>query len=86
MENGRRHQLWTDGDTPPEWQGSKWDELGPIKQAGILCADGAFWKFLSKTLDDCYVDHEDTAARLFVAPYRELVRIVFQPEAARKWP
>lgn len=38
-------ELWTDGDTPPEWQGSKWDDLGPVKQAGILCADKSFWKF-----------------------------------------
>lgn len=57
-------EIWTeDGETPPEWQGGKWDSLGPVKQAGILCADGAFWKFLSKTLEDCYVDHEDSAVK-----------------------
>lgn len=39
-------ELWTDDETPPEWQGSKWDALGPVKQAGILCADESFWKFL----------------------------------------
>jgi phage recombination protein Bet len=43
-------ELWTESEdgTPPEWQGSKWDDLGPVKQAGILCADSAFWKFLSE--------------------------------------
>ena len=39
-------ELWTDDETPPEWQGSKWDALGPVKQAGVLCADNSFWKFL----------------------------------------
>lgn len=39
-------ELWTDGDTPPEWQGSKWDALGSVKQAGVLCHDQGFWKFL----------------------------------------
>jgi len=57
-------ELWTDGETPPEWQGSKWDELGSVKQAGILCADGGFWKFLSKSIPDTYVDHADTAAEV----------------------
>jgi phage recombination protein Bet len=42
-------ELWTDGDTPPEWSGSKWDDLGPVKQAGVLCGDESFWKFLSET-------------------------------------
>ena len=48
-------ELWTeDGDTPPEWQGGKWDALGPVKQAGILCADEGFWKYLA-------VDNEQDA-------------------------
>lgn len=45
-------EIWDDeaidaiNATPPEWD-SKWDELGPVKQAGILCADKSFWKFLA---------------------------------------
>ena len=45
-------ELWTDGDTPPEWQGGKWDALGPVKQAGVLCADESFWKFLMERFPD----------------------------------
>jgi len=42
-------ELWTDDEmTPPEWQGSKWDALGPVKQAGILCSDEGFWRFLNE--------------------------------------
>ncbi len=33
-------------DTPPEWRNA-WENLGAAKQAGILCDDRAFWKFLS---------------------------------------
>lgn len=40
-------EIWTDDDTPPEWS-SKWDELGPVKQAGVLCADEAFSKFVNE--------------------------------------
>lgn len=41
-------ELWTEPEdgTPPEWQGSKWDDLGPVKQAGVLCSDPSFWKYL----------------------------------------
>lgn len=38
--------IWED-ETPPEWD-SKWDALGPVKQAGILCNDPAFARFLSE--------------------------------------
>jgi phage recombination protein Bet len=34
-------------ETPPEWD-SKWDALGPVKQAGILCKEPAFWQFLKE--------------------------------------
>jgi phage recombination protein Bet len=36
---------WTD-DTPPEWD-SAWEKLGPVKQAGTLCGDEGFWRYLS---------------------------------------
>lgn len=44
-------ELWTDGDTPPEWD-SKWDALGPVKQAGVLCSDESFWVYLQVTSAD----------------------------------
>ncbi len=39
--------IW-DEETPPEWS-SKWDELGPVKQAGILCNEASFVVFLQNT-------------------------------------
>lgn len=39
--------IW-DEETPPEWS-NKWDELGPVKQAGVLCNDASFQKFLTET-------------------------------------
>jgi len=43
-------ELWTDdGETPPEWQGGKWDALGPVKQAGILAKEEAFIRFVNET-------------------------------------
>lgn len=47
--------------SPPEWS-DKWDALGPVKQAGILCADGAFWKFLAEKIGDCA--DADAAAKI----------------------
>ena len=41
-------ELWTDDETPPEWQGDKWEALGPVKQAGILAADASFIKFVNE--------------------------------------
>jgi len=38
-------EIWDD-ETPPEWD-SAWEKLGPVKQAGTLCGDQAFWRFLS---------------------------------------
>lgn len=55
-------ELWTDGDTPPEWQGSKWDSLGPVKQAGVLCSDESFWRFLAEKIGEC--DSTETAAKI----------------------
>lgn len=42
--------------TPPEWS-DKWEALGPVKQAGILCADASFCRFLQemKIDDGCLV-------------------------------
>lgn len=50
VEEPPHTELWVESDdaTPPEWS-SKWDELGPVKQAGILCADAAFLRFLTET-------------------------------------
>lgn len=42
-------ELWTDDETPPEWQGGKWDALGPVKQAGILATDASFIRFANES-------------------------------------
>jgi len=42
-------ELWTeDGETPPEWQGDKWEALGPVKQSGILAEDESFIKYVNE--------------------------------------
>lgn len=74
-------ELWTDDEqTPPEWQGSKWDALGPVKQAGILCADTSFWKYLNVTDEQEAADYVRT--RCNVKSRAELARA---QAATRKW-
>jgi phage recombination protein Bet len=78
-------ELWTDGDTPPEWQGSKWDALGPVKQAGVLCNEESFQKFLTEKVVPC--DSADGAAKIV----RGLCNVTSRAElatnaaAASKW-
>ena len=79
-------ELWTDdGETPPEWQGDKWEALGPVKQAGVLCKDEAFQKFLTEKVVPC--DSADSAAEIV----RGLCNITSRAElaqnshAADKW-
>ncbi len=36
-------EVW-DAETTPEID-SAWEKLGPVKQAGVLCSDAAFWRF-----------------------------------------
>lgn len=54
-------ELWTDDPTPPEWS-DKWDALGPVKQAGALCNDDSFWRFLSENISKC--ETIDEAAKI----------------------
>lgn len=56
--------IWDD-PTPPEWS-NKWDELGPVKQAGVLCNDAAFQKFL------CEATGRDVDSVLHAAEYVRL--------------
>ena len=78
-------ELWTDGDTPPEWQGGKWDALGPVKQAGVLCNEESFQKFLTEKVVPC--DSADGAAKIV----RGLCNVTSRAEmatntsAAAKW-
>jgi phage recombination protein Bet len=78
-------ELWTDGDTPPEWQGGKWDALGPVKQAGVLCNEESFQKFLTEKVIPC--DSADGAAKIV----RGLCNVTSRAEmatntaAATKW-
>jgi hypothetical protein len=83
-------ELWTDGDTPPEWQGSKWDDLGPVKQAGILCSDGGFWKFLNESLMNvgCRVRNKEHAAdyvRFYCDKIKSRSELATNEAAAKKW-
>ncbi len=61
--------VWDD-DTPPEWD-SDWEKLGPVKQAGTLCGDKSFWKFLA-------VGNKDNAAQIV----RDRCRIKSRAELA----
>jgi hypothetical protein len=72
-------ELWTDGDTPPEWD-SKWDALGPVKQAGMLCTKPIFWQFLD------VIDEED-AARVVREKCKVSTRadLAAFPPAAERW-
>lgn len=56
--------LWTetDDETPPEWQDSKWEDLGPVKQAGVLCGDETFRRFLAEKVAPC--DGLDAAVKI----------------------
>jgi phage recombination protein Bet len=83
-------ELWTDGDTPPEWQGSAWDALGPVKQAGILCADQGFWKFLNESLMNvgCRVLNKEHAAdyvRFYCSEIKSRADLATNEAAAKKW-
>jgi len=83
-------ELWTDGDTPPEWQGSKWDALGPVKQAGVLCADESFQIFTRERfgcLDDEHEANEpDTVDHVRAHCGIDSRRLLAQnPDAAKKW-
>jgi hypothetical protein len=71
-------ELWTDGDTPPEWQGSKWDALGPVKQAGVLCSDESFWRFLTEK--DLSCSSTDNAAKIV----RGLCNVESRSELSKK--
>jgi phage recombination protein Bet len=79
-------ELWTDGDTPPEWQGSKWDALGPVKQAGVLCSDPSFWLFVEDrtllTVSDADVAASFVRSQCEIKSRKELAT---DKVAANKW-
>ena len=51
-------EVWSDDDIPD----SKWDALGPVKQAGVLCNDESFWKFFTEKEFPC--TSAETAAKI----------------------
>jgi phage recombination protein Bet len=75
-------ELWTDGDTPPEWQGSKWDDLGPVKQAGVLCSDASFAVFIKHIFPNGGHIPELVREHCGVISRKELAT---NPEAAKLW-
>jgi len=79
-------ELWTDGDTPPEWQGGKWDALGPVKQAGVLCSDASFLVYLRARIDDRIADAGGAAA--YVRQYcsvQSRANLATDDRAAKRW-
>lgn len=79
-------ELWTDDETPPEWQGGKWDALGPVKQAGVLAADRSFMTFITErinqTIEDAGGAAEYIRAQCNVTSRRELAT---NADAGKKW-
>src|SRR6185312_17536746 len=74
-----------DGETPPEWQGDKWEALGPVKQAGVLCKDEAFQKFLTEKVVPC--DSADSAAEIVrgLCNITSRAEMVKNSQASDKW-
>jgi hypothetical protein len=74
--------VWDDDGViePAPEEGSAWDALGPVKQAGVLCSDPSFWKFA----DAKNADEAADMVRLgcLIKSRKELAT---DPEAARKW-
>lgn len=62
-------EVWDeDGVIEPEPQeASAWDALGPVKQAGVLCNDEAFWKFLTESFPGFTVLNAEEAASVLRA-------------------
>jgi len=80
-------ELCSDDPTPPEWQGSKWDDLGPVKQAGVLCSDESFWKFLNENVG-CRVLNKEGAAdyvRFYCGEIKSRADLATNEAAAKKW-
>jgi len=67
-------------EAPPVDETSKWHALGPMKQAGILCADQDFWEFLA-------VNNEANATQVVYDRCRIKSRreLATDPDAADLW-
>jgi hypothetical protein len=61
------HEMAPDPAPPPDRARKSWDEMSPAQQAGMLCADAAFRKFLRETENDAFTTFNgDCAAQSFV--------------------
>jgi phage recombination protein Bet len=72
--------LWEDeANTPPEWS-DKWDALGPVAQAGMLCDKQAFQTFLG-------VKTKDNAAQIVRdrCKIRSRAQLAINAEAQKLW-
>lgn len=80
--------VWEDSGAPPEWD-SAWEKLGPVKQAGVLCGDHAFWKFLTtKIAKPAVVTNADEAAQVvrnLCGKIKSRKELATDDEAARLW-
>jgi hypothetical protein len=71
-----------EGDTPPEWQGDKWEKLGPVAQAGTLCKTQTFWTFLGEGCTDEKKAADCVRASCKIESRRELAT---NAAAAKRW-
>lgn len=76
--------LWNEPEdgTPPEWSGSAWDALGPVKQAGVLCSDASFAVFIKHIFPNGGHIPELVREHCGVTSRKELAT---NPEAAKLW-
>lgn len=71
--------------TPPEWD-SKWESLGPVKQAGILCNEPAFHKFLFETYQETITSADEAAAAVrHICMVKSRRDIATAPGSERLW-
>jgi hypothetical protein len=85
-------EVWDDDDipAPDHADGSAWDALGPVKQAGVLCSDESFWKFLTESLMNvgCRVLNKEGAAdyvRFYCGEIKSRADLATNEAAAKKW-
>jgi hypothetical protein len=72
-------EIWDDAPEPE----TDWDKLGPVKQAGVLCSDPAFIKFLAETEKwNTGTAAEYVRARCAIKSRKELAT---NDAAMRKW-
>jgi hypothetical protein len=88
IQSAQPAEIWDEephADAVPDIEETKWDALGPVKQAGVLCSDESFWKFLTEKDFPC-VSASD-AARIVRAlcNVNSRAEMATNTAAATKW-